>query len=566
MLIVTAVLMAGCSGPQGRAPRDAPPGEAESRGAPTRVTAAIMGDANTAYQKLNPSSTVPGIDTLQQLVHAGLTVADDQGALRPQLAAAVPSLENGRWVLFPGGRMQTSWEIRPAARWHDGAPFTSDDLVFTAALVQDPQLLLLREPRFRFVESVSAPDPQTVVVWWTHPFIDADRLFTSDFAYPLPRHLLEREYAEARAGLLDLPYWSHEFVGTGPYRVRELVRGSHLMLEAFDDYVLGRPKIDSIEVRFIPDSNTLVANILAGVVELTLGRSISVEQGLQISERWPNGRAQVAASNLLRVFPQFINPDPPVIADVQFRRALLHAIDRQEMVDTLLFGVLPVAHSYLNPGQAMYRDVEERSVVRYEYDPRKAMQVIDGFGYRKGADGMYRDAGGQPLAVEILVSASQEINVKSTFAVADYWQRLGVGTKPMVEALQVTGLERRQFEATWPGFTLIRSSNDVAGFLPLHSSEARLPENAYNGSNRGRYMSWDLDGLIDRYFLTIPAGDRVEIVGQIIHHVSDQLPLLPLFYGAEPAAIAHRLSNVGTRPPGSTQAWNAHEWSVARAS
>jgi len=117
------------------------------------------------------------------------------------------------------------------------------------------------------------------------------------------------------------------------------------------------------------------------------------------------------------------------------------------------------------------------------------------------------------------------------------------------------GLGRRQYEATWPGFTLIRSSNDVAGFLPLHSAEARLPENAYNGSNRGRYMSRELDGLIDRYFLTIPVSDRVEIVGQIIHHVSDQLPLLPLFYGAEPAAIAHRLSNVGSRPPGSTQAW-----------
>lgn len=564
--LLVMLLGTSCVGAQGSrmVSGDAGGGTTSQPTGPKRVTAAIMSEPQLLSWKLSAGDNLrAGLDTVEPLIIMGLSANDNQGQLRPILAEEVPTIESGRWRVFPDGRMDTTWRIRTGAVWHDGAPITAEDFAFTATVVQDASLAALRDARYRFIESVETPDPRTVIVHWRQPFVEADAMFGSDLALPIPSHLLAAPYAENKATFLDLPYWSDEFVGTGPFKVKSFVRGTHVVLEANDQYVLGRPKIDTIEVRLILDSNALVANVLSGVVELTLGRSISVEQGLDIQNRWQEGKIEVAPVNFLRLFPQFIDPVPSIQGNVQFRRALLHAIDRQEMTDTLMYGVSPVAHSFMDPGQTAYKDIEDRYVVRYEYDPRKAAQTIEAFGYAKDAAGMYQSPDGSgPLTLDLLVSASQEINVKSMFAVAEYWQRLGITTRRTVEPTQMSGSERRIYEATRPGFFLTRQGGDVANFPRLFSSEAPVPENNYVGSNASRYMNRDLDTLLDHYYVTIPIPDRREVIGQVIHHISDQLVMLPLFYGAEPVVIGKRLANVGPRSSSATQAWNAQEWDV----
>ncbi len=561
--LLVALMLLGCAptvAPQGAAGRDPERASVASK----RITAAIMVDPTTVFLQMDVG-TLPGTDTMQALVHAGLSVVDDRGGRRAQLAERVPSLENGLWKVFPDGRMETTWHIRSGAVWHDGAPVVAQDMLFTAAVGQDRDLPRFSDLDFKSVESVEAIDPRTITVRWNEPFIDANAMFAAEFAYPLPSHLLEDVYRENKPAFMDLPYWSTDYVGAGPFRLREWERGSHILLEAFDRYPLGRPRIDTIEVKFIPYGNTLVASVLAGAVELTLGRSISVEQAAQVSEQWREGRVAVTPQGMLRLWWQALNPSPSVILDVRFRRALLQAIDRDEMAETLQRGVAPAAHSFLYPGQSQYRDIDDRYLVRYNFDPRQSAAALMELGYRRGPDGMLRDASGQPLAVGLIVSPSQEINVRSTLAVADYWKQVGVDASTSLQP-ERSGIEKLKYEAEWPGFTLIRGNNDLEGLNILHSSQARLPERGYNGSNRGNYMNPELDSLIDRYFVTIPERERMETLGRIIHHISDLLPILPLYYGAEPAAISHRLLNVGPKPAGSagqTQAWNAHEWDVA---
>src|SRR5439155_24788116 len=116
--------------------------------------------------------------------------------------------------------------------------------------------------------------------------------------------------------------------GAGPLKLRELVRSSHVVLQANDQYVLGRPKVDEVEVRFITDDNTLIGNLLSGAVDMTLGRGISLEQALQARDQWRDGKAEFKSLDILvELYPQFLNPTPAVVANAQFRRALLHAID-----------------------------------------------------------------------------------------------------------------------------------------------------------------------------------------------------------------------------------------------
>src|SRR5687768_4281853 len=90
------------------------------------------------------------------LVHSGLSVKDADGNLRPVLAETVPTLENGLWKLYPDGRMETTWRLRDGARWHDGAPFTTDDLVFSLQVSRDREMGALSAVEYAVIDAVHA--------------------------------------------------------------------------------------------------------------------------------------------------------------------------------------------------------------------------------------------------------------------------------------------------------------------------------------------------------------------------------------------------------------------------
>lgn len=362
--------------------------------APKRIVAAITGDPQSLYWRANSISGSFGIDALAELTNVGLVIRDNQGRLFPRLAESVPSVDNGLWKVFPDGRMEMTWKIKEGAQWHDGTPFTSADLAFTVALAQDKSLVaVLGDVAFDSLDSFDAPDSRTFTVRLKSPFIQADALFSPGRkrTLPLPKHLLDSVYAADPASFMAAPYWTDGFVGTGPYKLREWVKGSNLVLEAHDHYALGRPRIDTIEVRIIPDVNTLISSVLARAVDVTIGRAVPFEQALPLRDQWSEGRVDLGFTGWIAVYPQFINPNPPVLADVRLRRALLHAIDRQQMVDELAGGRSTIAHALISPGQAEYGDVES-AAVRYEYDQRKAAQLIEEIGHARGSDGVFRDA------------------------------------------------------------------------------------------------------------------------------------------------------------------------------
>jgi peptide/nickel transport system substrate-binding protein len=506
------------------------------------------------------SGTIPGGDGLEELVNGGLIIVDDRGGVRPQLAEAVPTLENGRWRLLPDGRMETTWTIRPGAQWHDGVPFTSADPRFSARLGQDRDLPVFRHRAFDLVEGVETPDPRTVMVRWTQPYIAADLLFSRGVGFPRPSHLLEKDYVEDKTAILQHAYWTEGYAGTGPFRLREWVGGSHLVLAANEQYVLGRPKIDEILVRFIPDQNALVANLLAGAVELTFGRSLSLEQAIQVTNQWREGKADVGFKNWIALYPQFLNPSPTVVLDVQFRRAMLHAIDRQQLADTLQGGLVPVAHSFLSPTDPDHDRVKDR-IVRYDYDPPRAVQMIEGLGYSRGPDGVFRDGAGQRLALEVFDGLTEDLGDKALLAVADYWGRIGVPSQPVFIPEQRRN--DREYGATFPSFRIIRQPNDPLTADRYHTRARPLPENRFSGTNRSRYSNLELDALMDRYVQTIPKEERTRLLGNIIYHMTDQLVIMGLFYNTEPVMVGNRLRNVTTKQVGgTTEAWNAHEWEV----
>jgi len=537
--------------------------------APKRIRAAFLSNPPTLNNGINQTvaggRTYAGVVALEQLVNTGLTVPDDRGVLQPRLVEEVPSVENGLWRIAADGQTETIWRLKHGVQWHDGAAFSAEDLLFSVRIAQDGDLPLIPRVGYELIDAIVAPDPQTVTVRWKRPFIEADALFGPRDL--LPRHGLERTYAEDKEAFVHHPFWSTEYVGLGPFKLREFERGSHLILDANPRYALGRPKIDEIEVRFLPDPNVLAANILAGVVELTMGRSLALEAAMQVGEQWRDGKVEVfpASGTPLHIYPQFINPDPPVIGDVQFRRALLHALDRDELVDTILQGKGIVAHGlFWDPSEPEYRAIEGR-IVRYDYDPRRAAQLIEGLGYRRSGDGFYRDprdATGQRLTVELRTLASFDTSVKTIFPIADYWRRVGVEVEALVVPEQRAA--DREYRAARPGFDLPSVPRDVSR---LHSREIALPVNSFRGANRARYGNAEFDDLIDRYHVTIPWPERMEILGDIVHHMNDRVVAMGLFFNVTPSLVGNRLVNVkagsgNVAGADGIQIWNAHEWDV----
>jgi peptide/nickel transport system substrate-binding protein len=560
--LVLITVVAGCTapGPTGRGTESRRGGAADApqQRAVKRVTAAIKSDPGSLVMRVNPSSAgLPGLNILQMLVGTGLAERDQTGMPRPHLAVDVPTLENGLWKVFPEGRMETTWKIRPNATWHDGTPVTSADVLFTAEIDQDKELDVIPNAGYVAVDRIEAPDPHTVVVHWKQPYIQPDQLFSVPL---LPKHVLEQTYTEAKPTFGLQSYWTRDYVGAGPFRVRDFEGANHVVLDAFDRYVLGRPKIDELEVKFIPDSNALTANIVAGAVELTLGSGLSLEEAISVQEQWREGKAQAGLNSWVIIWPQFLNPTPDVVRDVRFRRAMLQAIDRQQLIDGLVAGRVPVADAFISPGHPLHSAVESR-IRRYPYDARQAAEAIQQLGYAKGGDGMFRDAAGQPLGVEIRASGGRALTEKTVIATADFWRAAGVEAQSNIIPQQ--RLRDREFVQTFPAFWSANQPKDLSSLNRFVSSQAPLAENNFVGNNNPRYMSPEYDALVGRVFSTIPTNERTAIIADVVQHMTENLVVMPLFYNSEPAMVANRIQGVTVgEGEGWSQTWNAHEWDV----
>lgn len=496
-------------------------------------------------------------DKIEYLIHAGLAQIDPRTVLHPQLAESVPDVENGLWKLLPGGRMETTWKIRSDARWHDGEPVTSEDFLFGARIDQDKDLGIAADPGWPMVETVTAPDAATVVITWKQPYTLADAMFGSPNRL-LPQHLLESAYQQDKARFLGLPFWNETYVGAGPFKLREFVPDSHVLFEAFDGYVLGRPKVDEVELRLIQDNSTLIANLLAGAIDFTVGRNVAPDQAAQIEGYWTAGQVVVGAplSDNFGMFPQQLSPSLPALKEPRFRKALLYLLDREEMNQTIMGGKSAVSHTHLTPAVPDY-DVIQTSVVKYSFDPRTATELLEELGYRRGASGMWEDVAGQRVGFENRAGASSE-QQRSMFAATEYWRAGGLDVTSYVIP---SSLDRTQ-AAEFPGILVSSGGGDASAlYRYMHSQYAPLPENRYAGNNKARYLLPELDALLDRWFTTIPQTQRTQALRDLIRYESENVTWMGLMYSPQLSLISNRVRNVS---PSSYAAktYNAHLWDV----
>jgi len=566
LLVILA--LAACASPQrgsqssGSQTSEAAPGSV----APKTLTVLM----NDEPKKLGPIG--PGGGSLQSsattpLFHEGfLAVIDDAGNLVPRLTTSIPAIETGDWRVLPSGEMETTWKLRPGAFWHDGTPFTAHDVVFTWQVWQDPQVQLTRDVLSDYVDSAEALDDTTVLLHWKSTFGFISGVATHSL---LPRHLLEAAFQSGDREQFNNHRWNTvDYVGLGPFRLKDWSLGSFLTLEAFDRYFLGKPKLQTIVARFVTDPNVLATVMLAGQADMNIPWGATADSVTPVEGRWKESKEGTV----------FIYPGPslrfmtyqardeyqrqPALKQAAVRQALNYALDREAIVDLLYHDRSLLADSWYvqgDPRRAQFADV----ITTYGYDPRRAAQLLEQQGWR-AIDGTLVNGSGERF--ETTLTGTSESG-QAVAAFSAYWRQIGVGM--IEEILTPAQTQDREWRAKYSGFEYT-ANVPVRGFLSGRVAISQIPgsENRWTGSNRNGLVVPELDRLMKQFDATIDAGERTRVERDMIRLATGDAHFTFLFMYPHQWMVRSSVTGIVPSKVASTLddwpkvTWNVHEWDL----
>ncbi len=534
ILIIAAMALAACAPASRETTSSSAPSAAQGEASNRPLVIAMHVEPTTvAGRPIVTSGQTPAAPTM--LFNAWLVVSDGQNVPRPQLAEKLPELNTDDWRVFPDGQMETTYRLRPGVAWHDGTPLVAEDFVFGWQVFTWQDLGVPNDPPIRFVSGITAPDERTVVLRWKQPFGMAAQLDTTRYGSipPMPRHLLEAKF---RAGDVQAftndAYWTTQFVGVGPYKVDRWEPGAFIAGSAYTGFVEGVPRIQQIRLVFLGDANTAVANLLAGEIHIAAEDAIGFEQGIVLKKQWEaSGAGQVLLTPNKARFIQiqfkdgFVNPR--AVTDLRVRRALLEAVDRELLSATILDGDISVAHTIAGPVEEYFPDLD-RALNRYSFNARDAENILTQAGFAKGGDGVFADANGQRLAMELRAFAADP-GPQEAAILADEWKRLGVDiTTYVIPAAQSQNLEQ---VSAYPALRIEQTGlTGTTAVNKIYGGALALPENRWGGVNRGGWVNAEYDRLFDVFVSSLDRTERNRAAVDALRIASIDLPVLPLYY------------------------------------
>lgn len=470
--------------------------------------------------------------TIYPMVEDELTYTDDRGVAHPLKATEIPSLEKGTWKVFEDGTMETTWRLRPNVFWHDGTPQTVEDYAFNFKVDHDTELPVRPNSLTLASRSLSSPDPTTLVISWSALHIDAG----TSGPVALPRHILGEAYQRDKLeAYINHPYWTHEHIADGPYRIVRWDLGADMDLERFDQYYLGRPPFDKVFVKVIGDGQTLVSNILSGAVDIVVPPGIDLDAAVEVKRRWEGTGNEVRADVVGRIIhfePQF----RPEVARPQFglaeqpvRQALYQAINRQALAEFMTNGFGPLADSWYRPDEPRRAAL---AIPQFPHDPSAAPALLASVGWKRGADGLLvNDRTGEQFKTQIWANVAAGWD-KLGFAVAEDWKGLGVEAE--IHQIPPNRTGDREYEAGHTGVFVTNVNEEQYYVNRLHSARTPSAATRWVGNNRGGYQNPQVDALYDRLVATIDPQERLPIERDLARALIGGLVMMPLYWETLP--------------------------------
>ncbi|MBS1793995.1 MAG: ABC transporter substrate-binding protein [Acidobacteria bacterium] len=425
-----------------------------------------------------------------------------------------------------------TYTLRDNIKFHNGKVMTSADVKYTFdALFQangakagsfydsvpdetDPEKK--KTKRVAHISSLETPDPKTVVFKVTRPEL-VNQLLSNLVTIPIiPEGTIEQQKTAP--------------VGSGPFKFVSFDQVNSLVkLEAFNDYWEGGPKIQKLNVKTVPDPSALQSELMAGTVDISPNPTILSPDALKAIgdsgqlkvERFPGSNIQYIGFNT-QVSP---------FNNVKVRQAIAYAIDRDNIVQNLFNGQAKIAYSILPEDSWAYS-----AGTKYNYDPAKAQQLLQEAGY-KGEVVKFKYASG-----------NQAVNQYAQL-IQNSLKKIGFNIElETLETLSLTeSLKSGQFQMStgiWIG-----GNQDPIFYRDLFAS-TDFPEKKLNGRNRARYSNPEFDKVIDEAVKTVDKAKAKELYAKAQEIISNDVPLLPLWYPTSMVISTKRIGNVKINPSG----------------
>jgi peptide/nickel transport system substrate-binding protein len=469
---------------------------------------------------------------------------DPKGVIQPNLAVEVPTQANGG--ISEDG---LTWRIRlrDDVRWHDGEPFTADDVKFTLELITRPDFKAWRTAGHSLVRDITVVSPTEITWRMEEAFAPYLSFLTETFI--VPKHLLEKEADPNTAAFNQAP------VGTGAFKWGQRVAGDHIELVANAEYFGEGPYVERLIFKYIPDVTVLYTQFKSGDIDL-VGQTYITPDNYE-EARNLSGRVVelVPASSVESIY---LNLERPQFKDPAVREALYAAMDRKAIIEALYYAVPDVTETFM-PRQSYYYNP---NLPAQEFNLERARKLLDDAGWVPGPDGI-RAKDGVRLSFANSTTSGNHLREQAQQFLQQTFAEIGVEmTISNLPAAVMWGdfWSQSQFDTAMVGITyLIGADPDVTNRFHTRSIAAQ----GGRGSNNAQYSNAEIDALLEKGSRTFDPEARREIYNRVQELVRRDLPLLPLFqnklvYGRK-EAIDGFVPNTNTR----TESWNAAAWFLA---
>jgi peptide/nickel transport system substrate-binding protein len=462
-----------------------------------------------------------------------LTYDKTLSVLEPRLAESWKVEDKGQKITF---------HLRRDVKWHDGQPFTARDVEFGFNTIRDPKTLTAYSEDYKQVQTFELIDDYTFRVTYEKPFAPA--LATWGSMVVLPRHLLEGKD-------INTTEFGRKPVGLGSHRYESWDRNTRFSLRANPDYFRGRPWIERVVFRVLPDQSTQFLELKAGGLdEMDL-------TPLQYTRQTSSGvfardfRKYKYVSNGYTYMGYKLQD--PRFADVRVRRAFTHAIDKQEIVDVVLFGLGRPTENPYRPGTKWFNEKLEP----YEYSPDKARALLAEAGWKDtDGDGIV-DKDGKPFSFRILTNQGNDQRVKTATIIQKRLRDVGVDTSVRVVEWSafLELIEKQKFEVFILGWGL---GLDPDQYDIFHSSKTGPRE-----FNRVGYANKEVDELLEKGRRTFDDEERKRIYDRFQEVLRDDQPYTFLYVPEATPIVSARFRGIEEAPAGIS--WNFPFWYVPKA-
>jgi peptide/nickel transport system substrate-binding protein len=411
------------------------------------------------------------------------------------------------WDISKDGLVIT-FHLRKGVRWHDGQPFTAEDVLFTYRLTIDPKTPTAYAGDFLKVKKAEALDAHTFRVTYDRPFAPALMSWGSSV---MPKHLLEGK------DVTKSPLARHP-IGTGPYRFKEWKTGQKIVLVYNPDYFEGRPFLDGRIMRIIPDMATMFLELRArGIDQMGL-------TPLQYTRQTENQyfRTHFRKYRYLSFSYTYLgfNLQNPMFADRKVRQALACAVNKEELIDGVLLGLGKEASGPFKPGTWQHN----ADVKRFPFDPKKTLELLAEAGWRDTDGDGILDKKGQRFEFELLVNQGNEVRAKTAEIVQRRLAEVGISVKIRViewAAFIKEFINKRRFDAVILGWTI---PMDPDLYDVWHSSKTGPSE-----LNFISYKNEEVDALLESGRSTFDRAERKRCYDRIQEILAEDQPYIFLY-------------------------------------